>query len=280
VASSALSSPAESPELAVRLRDLGRGFAETAFEGRYPEDPHPEELPQSAPELLEALRKAYHPAVQLGGLLCPEGGTRRKAVDAIKLRTRTVHREACQWWRVLYELFQEAAGLAPEALPARLRAHGRELAEWRCGEALLGRVQWDTVGPGVGPHDLREAGLLGGFEGYPEPVRKAETQRRQRVALEGAVERWRELRAGALAGGAAALEALRTDRHPLALVVAGDPEVFVNRLGPILDAYPELEEPGVLFGVAPLVAIAGHEEALLRAALVAVGAFDEPSGNT
>lgn len=51
-----------------------------------------------------------------------------------------------------------------------------------------------------------------------------------------------------------------------------DPEALVNRLEPLLDAHPEIEEPCALHDVARLVAMAGHEEALLRAARVALGA--------
>jgi hypothetical protein len=170
-------------------------------------------------------------------VLYPEVPDRRAVVDAIKRRARKVHQEACRWWHVLYEAFQEDAGHAPEDLPDRLRAHGRALAEERCLGMLLGEVPQTLGCPGVGPARLRDAGLLGGFECYPAPVRQAETARRQREALEAAGERWEELRAGALAGGYAALEALRAGAHFLALLVPRGTEALVDRLEPLVEAF-------------------------------------------
>ena len=74
-----------------------------------------------------------------------------------------------------------------------------------------------------------------------------------RGELEVAAERWVELRAGHLAGGAGALEAIRRADHPLVLVTDVSSEDLAARAEALQETFLELQYPEALGDVAALV---------------------------
>jgi hypothetical protein len=96
----------------------------------------------------------------------------------------------------------------------------RGLAAERCVEALAGRETWTPL-VFVRSDDVQRVGFLADLMHLPGPVEHAEAWRRINLAEDAARERWVELRAGALAGGDAVLEAVGEGVIPSRLRASG-----------------------------------------------------------